>query len=91
MAAAAIVSLISTGPAELGMSEASSVMGPLLLQLCPSSQVCVASREQRLGAVLLPPARPQAALAPSGAFPEGPGVVLSSAGPALGEPRKLWG
>lgn len=33
----------------------------------------------------------QAALAPSGAFPEGPGVVLSSAGLVLGEPRKLWG
>lgn len=39
MAAAAIVNLISTGSAGLGISKASSVKGALLLQLCLSSWI----------------------------------------------------
>lgn len=49
MAAAAIVNLISTGSAGLGMTEASSVKGALLLQLCPSSWSFVVSLEWKLG------------------------------------------
>lgn len=49
MAAVAIVNLISTGSAGLGISEASSVKGTLLLQLCPSSWVFIVSLEWKLG------------------------------------------
>jgi len=49
MAAAAIVNLISTGSAGLGISEASTVKGALLLQLCLSSWICLVSQEWKLG------------------------------------------
>lgn len=75
MAATAIVNLISTGPAGLGISEASSVTGPLLLQLCPSGRVCVASLEQRPGA---------SSAAASCKAPGGFGTIRSL-------PRGVWG
>lgn len=49
MAAAAIVNLISTGSAGLGISEASSVKGTLLLQLLSSSWIFAVSLEWKLG------------------------------------------
>lgn len=69
MAAAAIVNLISTGSAGLGIAEASSVKGTLLLQLCPSSWIFVVSLEWKLGWAnsWLPPAMHWVALAPVGA------------------------
>lgn len=70
MAAAAIVNLISTGSAGLGISEASSVKGALLLQLCPSSWIFVVSLEWKLGwgSSWLSPAMRWVALAPVGAL-----------------------
>lgn len=70
MAAAAIVNLISTGSAGLGISEASSVKGTLLLQLCPSRWIFVVNLEWKLGwgSSWLPPAMHWVALAPVGAW-----------------------
>lgn len=54
MAAVAIINLISTGSAGLGISEASSVKGTLLLQLCPEQLgfYCQSGMEAGLGKLL---------------------------------------